>query len=148
VFYSKDYGINWNPINIGLTDTVIMSLFCDSDGYLFAGTSNRGIFKTVERTTSVGHQIDQTPVAFALHQNYPNPFNPTTAICYTIPANSFVTLKIYNLLGEEIAIIFSGNRKKGTFTETWNATSQSSGVYFCRLTAGDLMAVKKILIIK
>jgi hypothetical protein len=148
VFYSKDYGVNWNSINIGLTDTVITSLFCNADGYLFAGTANGGIFKTIQRTTSVDQPINQSPAAFTLQQNYPNPFNPSTVISYTVPIKSFVTLKIFNLLGKEIATMFAGNLEKGTYMQTWNATSQSSGVYFCRLTTGDLIAVNKMLFIK
>lgn len=148
VFYSKNYGMNWNPVNNGLTDTVITTLFCDSDGYLFAGTFTKGIFKTIDRTTSVDNQMDQYPVDFALNQNYPNPFNPNTTICYSLPTKSFVTLKIYNLLGEEIITIYSGYRERGTFTETWNAMSQSTGIYFYRLTAGNYTETKKMLLIK
>jgi len=129
VFRSRDYGEHWESFSAGLTDSVITTLYCNVDGYLFAGTYSNGIFKTTERTTSVEHQIDMYPLEFILHQNYPNPFNPSTAISYTIPVKSFVTLKIFNPLGKEIATIFAGNREKGTYTEIWNAASQSSGVY-------------------
>jgi hypothetical protein len=97
--------------------------------------------------TAVNNNKD-VKLDYQLDQNYPNPFNPTTTISYTIPVHSFVTLKIYNLLGEEIETIFSGSRERGTVIETWNATSHSSGIYFYRLTAGNFTATRKMSLIK
>ena len=78
------------------------------------------------------------PVEFALDQNYPNPFNPNTNIEFQIPNNEYVTLKIYNLLGEEIATLVSGQLVAGSYSYNWDASELASGIYFYRLYVGSL----------
>jgi hypothetical protein len=85
---------------------------------------------------------------FELYQNYPNPFNPVTNIKYQIARNSFVTLKIYDLLGKEVETLFSGNQNSGTYELNWNAVKYSSGMYFCKITAGEFTDVKKLMLLK
>ncbi|MFI5252975.1 MAG: T9SS type A sorting domain-containing protein [Bacteroidota bacterium] len=75
------------------------------------------------------------PATFALHQNYPNPFNPVTNIQYELPSTAFVTLKIYNILGEEITTLVNGDIGAGVHYVSWNANAFSSGVYQYRLMA-------------
>ncbi len=96
---------------------------------------------------SVKQKTDK-PIVFALSQNYPNPFNPTTQINYSVPKNSFVTLKIYNVLGQQVATLFTGNLKAGDYTSTFDASKFASGVYFYRLQAGSLTNVKKMVLMK
>jgi hypothetical protein len=88
------------------------------------------------------------PTAFALHQNYPNPFNPVTEIKYDVPKNSRVTLKVYNVLGAEVATLVDADQKANFYTVSWDAKDLASGVYFCTLTAGDFKAVKKMVLLK
>jgi hypothetical protein len=88
------------------------------------------------------------PTAFALHQNYPNPFNPVTEIKYDVPKNTHVTLKVYNVLGAEVATLVDGDQKANFYTVSWDAKDLASGVYFCTLTAGDFKAVKKMVLLK
>ena len=96
------------------------------------------------------------PSNFLLSQNYPNPFNPTTQIKYSVPKKSFITLKVYNLLGEEVTTLFEGFKKAGIYTATFNAGRFSSGVYLYRMTASqtngrqekNFTDTKKILLIK
>jgi hypothetical protein len=78
------------------------------------------------------------PMEFALNQNYPNPFNPSTNIEFQIPNNEYVTLKIYNLLGEEIATLVSGQLVAGSYSYNWDASELASGIYFYRLYVGSL----------
>ena len=78
VYRSTDYGDNWIQVNDGLTFTEILSLAVDSDGYLYAGTNGRSVFKTVNSTTTDVEEIKFEPISFYLEQNYPNPFNPST----------------------------------------------------------------------
>jgi hypothetical protein len=85
---------------------------------------------------------------YKLYQNYPNPFNPTTNIIYQITNNNFVTLKVFDLLGKEIATIVNEKQTPGVYEVSFDGTSYSSGVYFYKLTAGDYTSVKSMVIIK
>ena len=88
------------------------------------------------------------PVNFELMQSYPNPFNPTTAISYMLVANSFVTLKLYDLLGREVATLVDGRMEAGLHTATWNASGFPSGVYFYRLQTGQFVQTRKSVLQK
>ena len=88
------------------------------------------------------------PLQFALSQNYPNPFNPSTQIEYTIPEDGYVSLKVYNALGQEVANLVNGIQKAGSHDVTFNASSVSSGVYYYRIESGENVSVKKMMVIK
>lgn len=88
------------------------------------------------------------PTEFVLRQNFPNPFNPTTTIEYTLPRSGFVTLKVYNTLGQELATLVSGEEVAGKASATWSASGFPSGVYFYRMTAGEYVETKKMLLMK
>jgi hypothetical protein len=85
---------------------------------------------------------------FSLSQNYPNPFNPTTTISYALPKASHVTLKVYDMLGREVATLVNDFREQGRYTATFDATHLASGVYISRLVAGDYTKTMKMLMIK
>ncbi|RPI00524.1 MAG: T9SS C-terminal target domain-containing protein [Ignavibacteriae bacterium] len=90
-------------------------------------------------TTGVQNESEQIrPARFALEQNYPNPFNPTTSITFCLPDKKTVTLKIYDLLGREMAMLLHGQQSAGVHTVQWNASGFPSGIYFYRLTAVPL----------
>jgi hypothetical protein len=74
------------------------------------------------------------PTHFSLEQNYPNPFNPATTISFSLPSKSFVSLKVLDMLGREVATIASEEMPAGTYTKQWNAANMSSGIYFYRLS--------------
>lgn len=86
------------------------------------------------------------PEAFTLHQNYPNPFNPVTAIAYSVPTDGAVTLTVYDLLGREVSVLFSGFARAGEHTAVFDASHLSSGVYICRLTSGRFNAARKMVL--
>lgn len=86
--------------------------------------------------------------SFELGQNYPNPFNPTTNFSFTIPVNSSVTLTVMDVLGKEIETIISREMPAGSYTQQWNASRFSSGVYFYRLQAGSFVETKKLVYMK
>ena len=90
----------------------------------------------------------QIPLNFMLIQNYPNPFNPSTSIEYTLAHAGHATLRIHNVLGEEVAILVDGALPAGTFTTTWDASNMPSGVYFYRLTAGEYVQTRKMVLMK
>lgn len=85
---------------------------------------------------------------YALSQNYPNPFNPITQIRYTLPRDCEVELTIYNILGQKVTTLVDGKQKAGYKTVRWDAGSFSSGIYFCRLTAGDFVDTRKMVLLK
>ncbi|MGA9407722.1 MAG: endo-1,4-beta-xylanase [Bacteroidota bacterium] len=88
------------------------------------------------------------PKEFALLQNYPNPFNPTTVISYQLPVNSFVTLKIYDVLGRFVETLVSGRQEAGSHSLEFNGTNLKSGVYFYTLRAGSFTATRELLLLK
>lgn len=88
------------------------------------------------------------PKNFDLTQNYPNPFNPTTTIEYSIPNDANVSLKIFDVLGKEVATLENSHKSAGTYIVNWNASNFSSGVYFYRITAGSFTDTKKMFLVK
>jgi len=93
-------------------------------------------------------EVELNPTFFELFQNYPNPFNPNTIISWQLPESKFVTLKIYDVLGNEVASPINEEKPAGIFEVEFNATALSSGVYFYSLQAGEFFDVKKMLLIK
>ena len=119
---------------------------------VFSGSSDSGstdIFAYGSPLTSV-HEIlrSVSPTGFYVSQNYPNPFNPSTAISYQLSANSFVTLKVYDVLGREVAMLVNGKQSAGYHEVTFDAAKLSSGVYFYRISVGKFSSVKKLVVIK
>ena len=106
--------------------------------------------------TGVNNKKNNTPISFKLSQNYPNPFNPTTTIQYAVPsavkgnASSLqqVELKVYDILGREVATLVNQEQNPGQYQVTFNAGNLASGTYFYRLRAGDFVRVKKMLLLK
>jgi hypothetical protein len=95
----------------------------------------------------------QLPLQFQLHQNYPNPFNPATTIHYTLKEEGLISLRIYNLLGEEVITLVNEVQTKGYKTVVWNGANSSgdqvsSGIYLCRINAGDLVETRKMVYLK
>lgn len=113
------------------------------------GTANFCI-KALTTTYTKNTEIFETNIStsFVLAQNYPNPFNPRTTLEFHIPTGEFVTLKIYNLVGEEVATLVSGQLSAGSHTFEFNASNLPSGVYLYRLQAGSYTAAKKMVVIK
>jgi len=92
----------------------------------------------------------QPPVAesFNLLTNYPNPFNPSTTIKFSVPKTAFVTLKIHNTLGQEVARLVAQRLNEGVYTVNWNAAEFPSGIYIVRMVAGDLINTSKMVLLK
>ena len=98
--------------------------------------------------TSIEAQNMTLPVTPLLCQNYPNPFNPTTAISYQLPSVSFVTIKVYDVLGKEVATLVEGVQSAGNYMVRFDGSAVRSGVYFCRLQAGSFNETKKLILVK
>jgi hypothetical protein len=85
---------------------------------------------------------------YQLSQNYPNPFNPTTIISYAIQRNGLVTLKVFDILGKEVAELIKEVKEAGSYSFTFNASELPSGIYFYTLTSGNFVATKKLILLK
>ncbi|RIK71194.1 hypothetical protein DCC62_22090, partial [candidate division KSB1 bacterium] len=86
--------------------------------------------------TSIDVEPSELPTQIGLMQNYPNPFNPSTTIEFSLPQSGYVTLKVYNLLGKEVATLLEGNKPAGRHTVSFDASALTSGLYYYTLTAG------------
>jgi hypothetical protein len=88
------------------------------------------------------------PAEFALQQNYPNPFNPSTTITFQLAKAGFVSLKVYDLLGQEVTTLVNENKAPGTYTVDWLAGRVPSGIYFCRMQSGSFTATRSMMLMK
>ncbi|HTY01107.1 MAG TPA: T9SS type A sorting domain-containing protein, partial [Bacteroidota bacterium] len=111
------------------------------------GDANIGALGT-SGTAAVAPGSSGDPTSFALSQNYPNPFNPTTVITYTLPRQSEVTLKVYNLLGQLVSTLVNETQTGGTYSVQFNASRLSSGTYFYHLHAGQYNDVRTMMLVK
>lgn len=114
--------------------------------------SGTGQFKVNSSVTEVEDK-GVIPTQFDLSQNYPNPFNPTTRITYSLPQNSYVTIKIFDMLGQEIRTLVNNEMNAGKYSIDWNADNDlgnkvTSGMYIYRITAGNFVSTKKMVLIK
>jgi uncharacterized Ntn-hydrolase superfamily protein len=131
-----------SPIAIG-SDTV--------SALVISGTDTVSIFRksviTYVNPVSI-NENPNSPSKFFLYQNSPNPFNPTTIIKYQIPQSSFVSLKVFDALGTEVATLVNEEKSAGTFEIEFDATQFSSGIYFCQLKVGYLLQTRKMVLLK
>jgi hypothetical protein len=156
VLLSTDNGTRWASVNSGLTNMCVYSLVI-SGMNLFAGTAN-GIWRRSlsEVITSVESFSTELPARFGLEQNYPNPFNPSTKIGFKIQVTAFTTLKVYDLLGREVATLVNEQLQPGSYHVTFDARGLASGGYFYRLHArpiegghaGDFVQARKLLLLR
>ena len=112
--------------------------------------SNSGSAYVYNGLTTIGieREITGLPAEFALSQNYPNPFNPETVIEYALPQSGDVSLVVYNLRGEEVALLINDAIPAGNHRVSWNASGVVSGIYFYRLQAGDFVQTRKMVLLK
>jgi hypothetical protein len=110
------------------------------------GDLNIGAFGGYSLAAVTGKPVVVT--SYNLNQNYPNPFNPSTVISYSVPKSQFVTLKIYNLLGQLVTTLVNQQQNAGSYQVTFNAEKLSSGIYFYTLNAGSFNSVKKMILLK
>jgi hypothetical protein len=153
VWLTKNYGVTWNQVNDGLGSGAyyVLSLGAN-DQYLFAGTVSSSIWRRplsqmITIPTAV-HEMDLQPKTFSLEQNYPNPFNPSTSIRYTIGSRQHVQLKVYGVLGNEVASLVNEEKPAGNYEVNFNAAQLSSGIYFYKLQASSFVETKKMILLR
>jgi hypothetical protein len=139
------YGNNHiENINDGTSTATIASYFGSINPLYY----DRFNFETGQPFLNVRQDEMGLPIAFALEQNYPNPFNPSTSIKYSIPVGGMVTLKIFNILGQEVATLVNESLEAGSYTASFNASALSSGVYLYKIESGSFTSVKKMMLLK
>ena len=125
--------------HVGAINSAGMSVYANSPLYFFT---------TGTEITGIDEEVGKVPTKFALSQNYPNPFNPTTMIKYSIPKSGFVTLKVFNVLGQELVKLVNREQRAGSYEVSFNAEKLSSGVYLYRLQSGKFSMEKKLVLLK
>ena len=149
IFLSTNNASNWYKFNTGLTDDIYIYAFGGFGDYIFAGTS-QGVWRrsVSEMIVSVKEDKSNNPKIFSLTQNYPNPFNPTTKISYQIPVTSFVSLKVYDILGKEVVTLVNEEKPAGNYEVEFDGSGLSSGIYFYKLNTENYTSVKKMILVK
>ncbi len=149
VFHTTNAGATWSTQSPPVTYSIFDIYFVDANnGWLcadsgnIAHTTNGGVSSVLER------RQDGMAQEFVLDQNYPNPFNPATTIRFALPKTGKVSLKIFNLLGQEIETLVDGQRPAGTYTVQWKPENLSSGVYVYRLQTEGFVEIKKLVLMK
>lgn len=156
-----DISIPSNPIEAGYYNTYIgniSGIFHGAWGAYPFFHSGRVLISDMESGLTVVHFAgavvtdvpgdESLPPGFTLQQNYPNPFNPSTTISFTLPKEEFVSLKVMNILGQEIAVLVEGLRPAGAQSVAFDARDLPSGVYLYRLAAGSFSAMKRMIVLK
>ena len=116
-----------------LTGADLCASIFNGSGILYGGGNICGVLVTVEPKAS-----NELPVNFDIFQNYPNPFNPATVIKYQLPGSNSVSIKLYDQLGREVGLLYEGIQQAGIYQLAVDGTNLASGIYFCRITAGQV----------
>jgi len=138
----------WRHISQGLPTQDVRSLTLNTVGQLLVALEGRKTYRTTNPVTAVHDDEPSQPTEFILFQNYPNPFNPTTRIEYSLPKTSHVSLKVFDVMGREVATLVDEVQNAGFKTVEFDAAGLSSGVYFYRLTAGGFVEIRKLMLIR
>jgi len=163
-FMAQNAPLFWMPIDVGITtnnyDTVFVvwdslasqsfEFYLDSEPTTLKLDPNNWILKRVRQKAwdGIGQQTELIAKKFTLSQNYPNPFNPSTTIDFTLPKSKFVELKVYNILGKEVAELVSNKLRAGLHQYQFNCNDLASGVYYYQLVAGEYREVKKMILLR
>ena len=148
ILHTTDGGTNWNSQLSGTSSFLYSVHFTDNNtgwavgGHTILKTINGGVSFIEEK------EINEIPAAYLLSQNYPNPFNPSTSIQYAVSSRQFVTLKIYDVLGNEVAILVNKEKPAGNYEVEFDATGLPSGIYFYTLRSGSFVETKKMVLMK
>jgi len=147
MYRSTDNGENWTEFNNGLPLYPVKSIVTNPSGFVFAGTDGDGLYRSINSTTAIDND-NAIPKEFSLSQNYPNPFNPETVIRYKVKATSHVTIKVFDMLGREVATLVNEEKSAGNHSIIFNGRNLASGVYLYKMQAGSFVETKKIIMIK
>lgn len=140
--------IYYNP-GSGTADTALIEFFVYDSTFSNASVGSSALVDDISFGPVTAVQSENNLVKnFALNQNYPNPFNPTTKISYTVPKESFVSLKVYNILGMEVATLVNQRESPGSYNINFNGANLPSGIYLAKLTTADYTKTIKMTLLK
>jgi photosystem II stability/assembly factor-like uncharacterized protein len=150
IFLTTDAGVTWTDIadTLVTNNTALRSVCIDDSGYAWVCGNNGIIITNAPETPDVSVEEGSSPYTFELKQNYPNPFNPSTTISYSVEKRGMVSIKIFDITGKEVDVLFNGEREAGSYTIKYNAGNLASGVYFCTMRAGNKVKSLKMSLIK
>jgi hypothetical protein len=133
------------PLNDGVLATITLKLKDKSDKFDISGSAklNANINSSLSSFT-----VKSIPDQFVLMQNYPNPFNPSTTINYSIPKTGLITIRVYDILGNEIATLVNEQKPAGNYSVQFYRSNLSSGIYFYRMQSGSFLQSKKLILLK
>lgn len=147
VIRTSDGGRRWDSVGVPSNQRLNAVSFSDKRHGWIVGDS--GVLVRIRYIpTSVPESVSSKPMLFALQQNYPNPFNPSTRITFSLPSTLHCSLRIFNLLGQQVATLVDVEKEAGRYSLEWNASNVPTGVYFCRLEAGGFVQTKKLALIR
>ena len=147
IYISEDDGLTFIDFSEGISGE-ITSFEVDKNGYLLAGTKANGIFRSKNIVTDIRKHQNIYPQKIDLFQNYPNPFNPKTTISFYLPKSEYVSIEIFNSLGQRIRNLVSERISIGNHKVTFNGSELTNGLYFYKITVGNFSDIKKMLLIK
>lgn len=156
IFCSSDNGVNWAEDNNGLDIYSVLSMTVDqqsNSAVIHAGTQGGGIYKASVSINSIDESASGVPEDFNLSQNYPNPFNAATIIKYNLQTVSHVKIDVFDILGKKIACLVDKSEIAGNKSVVWDGCNEkgdvaASGIYFYRLTIGDINVTRQMTLIK
>jgi len=146
VFKSNNDGQSW--LSFGMADKVVICLAIDSSGYVWVGTNQQGIYRTAGSAVPVFDIIDNSSNDFNLYQNYPNPFNTTTKIKFDLAELEFVTLNVFDVLGNKVGVLINDEKPAGSYEVIFDTFELPSGIYFYKLQVGSYSQEKKMIHLK
>ncbi len=146
-YLSSDNGNTWILKNQGMCNSAVWSL-ATTGQYIFAGSDSSVWRRDFSEIIGIHNISSEIPSGFSLSQNYPNPFNPTTNVQFSIINVQFVTLKVFDILGKEVATLVNEQLKPGTYEVTFDGGNLGSGVYFYSLETNQFRDTKRMVMIK
>ena len=147
-FFSRNAGLYWSVQSSYLFDGSINHIAFSDTTTGWMVTSYGEILRYRSLIPTIVKPLSRLPLSYRLFQNYPNPFNPTTNFEFQIPISGLVSLKVYDILGRELADLLNEMKPAGIYKIAWNASSLSSGIYFYRLQVSSMNITKRMILIK
>lgn len=146
-YKSSDNGITWQLVDNNGLSTFIQNTIQFTSQYVFINTYGIGVYRRLKSEITSVEIETNNPNTFLLEQNYPNPFNPSTRIQYQVSSITNVSLKVYDILGNEVASLVNEQKPAGSYEVEFDAANLAGGIYFYKLQAGSFVETKKMILL-